>query len=242
MGPVLQYRFSQLHYVSRLDIVLDVYVPESLKSDTRNKRGKGVRRCVEPLNAIPGYWYEFLRISDNKTELFSFLAKTVVEIDTDKQVITTHNTDVLCTNCKDVSGLAPCSHEEADTCILLHLKDAARRGNTRVSIRTVDTDVIVLAVASAQCLSLSELWTAFGTGKNFRFLACHEMARALGPHWCIALLLFHAFTGCAMVSFPSVRGQHGTPGMHMKMLFLLFVPWLTGQLYKPYKNWLAPLE
>ena len=47
----------------------------------------------------------------------------MVEI-ADKQVITTHNTDVLCTNHQGVSGLAPCSYEEADTCILLHLEDA----------------------------------------------------------------------------------------------------------------------
>ena len=197
----MPYITSQLHRVSRLDIVWDVYVTESLKSDTRNKRGKGARRHAEPLNAIPGNWPEFLRVSDNKTELFSFMAKTVVEIDTDKQVITTHNSDVLCTNRQDVSGLAPCSHEEADTRILLHLEDAVRHGNTRVSIRTVDTGVVVLAVASAQRLSLSELWIAFGTGKNFRFLACHEMARALGPNRCIGLSLFHAFTGCDTVSF-----------------------------------------
>ena len=125
----------------------------------------------------------------------------MVEIDTDKQVITTHNTDVLCTNCQDVFGLAPCSHEEANTRILLHLEDAVRHGNTRVSICTVDTDFIVLAVASAQRLSLSELWIAFGTGKYFRFLACHEMVRALGPYRYIALPLFHAFTGCDIASF-----------------------------------------
>ena len=50
-----------------------MYVPESLKADTRSKREKGVRRYVEPLNIIPGNWQEFLHISDNKTELFSFL-------------------------------------------------------------------------------------------------------------------------------------------------------------------------
>ena len=153
-----------------------------MKADTRSKRGKGVRRCVEPLNVIPGNWQEFLHISDNETELFSILARSVVGIDTDKQVITTHTT-LVCPgiNHQDVSGLAPCTHEEADICILLHLEDAVRHGNTRVSIHMVDTDVVVLAVASAQRLNISELWIAFGAGKSFRFLACHEIARALGP-------------------------------------------------------------
>ena len=116
--------------------------------------------------------------------------------------------------------------------------------NTRVSTRTVDTDVVVLAVASAQRLSLSELWIAFGTGKNFRFLACHEMARALGPHRCIALPLFHAFTGCDTVTFFSRKGKRTAwdTWIAYEMLILLSVPWQTGQLYKTIQEWLPPLD
>jgi len=40
---------------------------------------------------------------------------------------------------------------------------------------TVDTDVVVLAITSAQHFDISELWVAFGTGKSFWFLAAHEM-------------------------------------------------------------------
>ena len=100
---------------------------------------------------------------------------------TNKQVITTHNTGVLSTNCQDVSGLSPCTHEEADTHILLYLEDAVLHGNSRVSMHTIDTDVVVLAVSSAQLLNISKLWIAFGAGKSFRFLAYHEIAKALGP-------------------------------------------------------------
>ena len=51
-------------YVNRLDVVWDQYFPESLKAETRSKRGKGVCRRVEPQNTIPGNWQEFLRIND----------------------------------------------------------------------------------------------------------------------------------------------------------------------------------
>ena len=61
---------------------------------------------------------------------------------------------------------------------------------------SLDTDVVVLAVASAQWLDLDELWIAFGIGENFRFFAAHEIAKTLGPDQ-----LFHAFTGCDTVSF-----------------------------------------
>jgi hypothetical protein len=72
----LKYITSQLHDVSkRLDIVWDEYIHDSLKSMTRSKRGKGVRRRVEPQNRIPGNWSAFLRIDENKAELFRFLAE-----------------------------------------------------------------------------------------------------------------------------------------------------------------------
>ena len=49
--------------------------------------------------------------------------------------------------------LQPCSQEEADTRMLLHVKDAMNCGFKSVMIRTVDTDVVVLAVAHFQDLS-----------------------------------------------------------------------------------------
>ena len=50
-------------------------------------------------------------------------------------------------------GLQPCSHEEADTRMLLHVKYAMNCGFKSVMIRTVDTYVVVLAVTHFQDLS-----------------------------------------------------------------------------------------
>mgnify|MGYP000079044939 FL=1 len=149
-----------------------------------------------------------MRIDENTVELFSFLATTVVaSIDCSKQIISIHRTEVLCNQSRDVSRLAPCTHEEADTRIIPHLEDAVKEGNRKVSIRTVDSDVAVLAVTSAQRLNNAEVWIAFGTLKCFRFIAAHEIARALGPDRCMALPMFHAFTGCDTVSFFGGRGK-----------------------------------
>jgi len=122
-------------------------------------------------------------------------------MNTTKQVISTHHSNVLCAQPRYVTDLAPCSHEEADTRIMIHLEDAVKQGNTKVTIRTVDTDVVVLAVTSAQRLDIPELWVAFGTGKNFRLLTAHTIAKVLGPDRCVALPMSHAFTGCDTVSF-----------------------------------------
>ena len=206
----LPYIISQLQHTSRVDIVWDEYFPESLKSDTRKKRGKGIRRRVEPHSSIPGNWQAFLRIDENKVELFAFLAMRIATAETTKQIISTNHKDVLCTQSRDVSGLAPCTHEEADTRILLHVQDAVRQGYTKVSIRTVDTDVVVLAVTAAERLEIEELWIAFATGKNFRYVAAHEIAMTLGPSKCHGLPFFHALTGCDTVSCFSGRGKKTT--------------------------------
>jgi len=48
----------------------------------------------------------------------------------------------------------------------------------------------------------------FGVGKAFRFLAAHEMARALlGPEKAQVLPMFHALTGCDTVSCFAGHGK-----------------------------------
>ena len=136
-------------------MVWDEYVHGSLKAYIRSTRGKGCRRRVESSNAVPRNWRDFLRNDDNKTELFSFLSLKTVSLETDSQVIVTHHKDVICTQQRNTTNLAPCTQEEADTRIFLHVSDAANHGYAKVMIRTVDSDVLVLAIANsssaAQC-------------------------------------------------------------------------------------------
>ena len=56
------------------------------------------------------------------------------------------------------SDLAPCSNEEADTRIMLHLADAVKQEIRSAVIRTVDSDVVILAIQSASRLKLHALW------------------------------------------------------------------------------------
>ena len=66
-------------------------------------------------------------------------------------------------------------------------------------IRTVDTDVVVIAISVIHKLDISSVWIAFGVRKNFRYIPVHENAVQLGPYKSCALLFFHAFTGCDQV-------------------------------------------
>ena len=124
----LPYIEKQLQQVSRVDIVWDQYIQNSLKSQARSNRGKGIRRRVEESANLPQNWSQFLRDDANKTELFLFLVKHIKHLVTRKQIITTNGSDVVCIPPQDISNLAPSNHEEADTRMVLHLADAAKKG------------------------------------------------------------------------------------------------------------------
>ena len=83
-----------------------------------------------------------------------------------KELVVTLETEALTAQPRmNLKSLAPCSQEEADGRIFFHSADAAQRGNDRVLIRTVNTDIVVLAVTATQRLSL-KIGLAFGTGKS----------------------------------------------------------------------------
>lgn len=150
-----------------MDVVWDCYEINSLKSQTRQKQEMGTRTRVDGKNKIPTNWTGFLRVDDNTTELFHFLARNLVEMLTAKQVVSTCGPNVLSSHPQETDKIVPCTHEEADTRMLLHAADAAREGFKKITLWTVDTDVVVLAIAHVSELDIEELWVAFGTGKNF---------------------------------------------------------------------------
>lgn len=76
----IPYVLSQLQHSPRVDIVWDVYTPDSPKESTREKRGLGVRRKVAGKTKLPPNWSQFLRDPANKTELFGFLSSKVAGV------------------------------------------------------------------------------------------------------------------------------------------------------------------
>ena len=73
-------------------------------------------------------------------------------------------------------SLAPCSHEEADTRIFVHVKDCTQTGHNKIVIRTGDTDVIVLAVAHFHSFpTQTKLFVEFGKGNAYMLLSIYAM-------------------------------------------------------------------
>ena len=89
--------------------------------------------------------------------------------------------------------------------MFLHVADAVKSGFVRIVVRSVDTDVLVPAVALVQKLHEQtqesiQLWVAFGTGTYLRYVPAHEIASSLGENNALALPAFHAFSGCDTVT------------------------------------------
>ena len=87
-----------------------------------------------------------------------------------------------------------------------HVEDDMQNGMREVAIRTVNTDVVVLAVASFNNNS-DELWLALGTGSSFRCIAIHQLAATMNSRQCATLPICHALTGCDTVSSFAGRGK-----------------------------------
>ena len=64
-------------------MVWDRYLQGSLKDSARSKRGKGICGRVRPDTRIPEDWTAFLRVEENKEELFLYVAEQLNTIETD---------------------------------------------------------------------------------------------------------------------------------------------------------------
>ena len=205
----IPYVLSQLEGISRLDVVWDVTLPDSLKSCTRQKRGHGQRRMVSASASLPSNWKGFLQNDSNKEDLFSFLAEELKRTDIPgKILISTNKTSAVCSSSDmDLSIISECQQEEADTRMFLDAFDCASKGQKKIIIRTAETDVVVLAISSFYQIKAEELWIAFGTGKHFRFIPVHKIANNFPLDRTWALPISHAITGRDTVSSFSGKGK-----------------------------------
>ena len=77
------------------------------------------------------------------------------------------DSQVLCSIPRNLDGLSPCTHEDADTRLLLHAADCAQYGHKKVMLRTVDTNVVVLSTAIFKDLAIDEMWISCGMDKSW---------------------------------------------------------------------------
>ena len=176
------------HGVSRLDFVFATYIADSLKSQTRESRKKGIRIVVRKRAPICKKFQDFMRNDQNKSELFMMLAESLTTMESNFDIAVTNLENVLSNNVNNLDELFTCNHEEADTRIFLHAKNASDNGIRKPSIVTVHPDVVAVALYHFFSLNHDELWREIGVGQNRRYLSIHTYAAVLKEENCRALL------------------------------------------------------
>lgn len=200
-----------------------------------------MRLNVNPKTKIPSKWNDFLLDSSNKDELFSFLTQKVADADwpAGKGIYITNGTTVISRGTSHV--MSDCTHEEADSRIVVHIVHALQHGAKTVQVRTVDTDVLVILVGHFfDLLQLQpdlELCVAFGVGKDFCFHNINTISQSLGERIARALPVFHAFSGSDLI-LPriSLGRAKKVPGNHGKATLWFLKPSSSSGI-TPSKRW-----
>ena len=169
-------RQLQLHETQRIALVGIIYIPDSLMSSTRQKRGKGIRRRVLGKTNVPNNWKEFLRVDTNKVVLFECLTNEVMKRSYAKRAYMHLARDVcyarikMRTITRTISAHAITKRliPESSTMALMLLT----RKPEATHLNCIDTDILVL----------------------------HAISQALGSAKPRALPKFHSFTVCDTVS------------------------------------------
>lgn len=79
-------------------------------------------------------------------------------------VIATKEEDILRNYMIALGRITSCSHEQADTCIFGHVRNAVEEGSKVLMLQAIDTDLLVIAISVLALLqeSLFQLWKASG--------------------------------------------------------------------------------
>ena len=204
----------------RIDVVFDIYPDISIKNAERSKRSAR-SESVRYKNILPGHpiksWSKFLTVSSNKTEVVKFL---VTEWKRDgftyklvnRSLFVTHNEECWKLQSSSIS-LVPelkCSHEEADTRMILHAKHI----QGPVLIHADDTDVLVLLLSHSNVLG--DVYIKTGRGSKSRIIQIkrivENLTKDLGTgirvqDFLKSLSGLHAITGCDSVSDFAGKGK-----------------------------------
>jgi CRISPR/Cas system CSM-associated protein Csm2 small subunit len=172
-------KLSCFYAASRVDFVCD-----SIKDNERRRRSSATGCLLRALNdnqKTPNQFRKFLMSGKNKESLGAFLMMQWTKLEPeefcDKTVYVSLNqgcfklfpnddmTSVITETVQELTN----DHEEADTLVLLHAKQASGTFSS-VTIKTPDTDILLLCLAHQDELS-ADLYMAVGTGSASRLLS-----------------------------------------------------------------------
>ena len=195
-------------HATRIDFVSDRYPAVSIKNLERSKRAaSGVTqiRIGGSIQKVPRQFKKFLSLGQNKESLIEFIFNHLCSMQLQaklRNLLLYFTHGQRChrfyvdegneTRIEEVPELNS-DHEEADTRLLLHAKNAST-SHRAVTVRSPDTDVFILMLGHKSTIDAS-MYFDTGSGNQRRVLDVDKIYRQLGAQLCDALIGFHAFTG-----------------------------------------------
>ena len=185
-----QYIQSHLVSVQRLDLIFDQYIEGSLKASARAKRGQGIKRRVNAISTVPKEWQCFLSDDENKAVPLSSKVCHSWFRENCSRWSQTGNIDLRRSGPQRPYS---CQHTWTSPVFawrtgtrILHGEHAGRHGLKRFMIRTMDTNVLVLAIGTYSKLYLEEIWCHLVQERVlsiFRYISLLQVLEMTGPYW-----------------------------------------------------------
>lgn len=179
---------QETKYIQQLILIFDYYTSTSLKSQTRNKRTKGVAtrfKIADGMNIVNMSLKVLLSHIETKKELKAYLCEKVVAalIEINKCYIVVYENSCE-TNISITPSLYFHEHEEADTLIILY--------NIERHVQPLFKNLLYVHLTQIFCCYCSFCtYTIFNTGRGNIGLAC----KTLGEEKYNSILGFHALAG-----------------------------------------------
>lgn len=206
---------------TEIHLVFDKTISPSIKDAERNKRSNHRNMAYQitgPEQKRPSNWLQALRGDQFKEALVTFLTNywenenSARILDSKKLIVNNGDTcysftsqDGAMMKTEEMRYFA--KHEEADTRMLYHAGQLTR--GTSIVIRTIDTDVVVIALGCFHHLKDKNIWVESGvqSKNNLRYININKLYDHLGESLCKALPFYHAFTGCDYTSSFNRKGK-----------------------------------
>ena len=137
-----------------------------------------------------------------------------------------------------------CDHEEADTRIAVHLKDALVRGYKCIQIACSDTDILIILLGIYHRLksehSFRDIIFERFVAPNFQKVSLAALTQRLGQVKCQGLPFLHSFTGCDTTS--AFKGIGKKKGYDILCNYSAALPTFCSFYNTPFQNLTAEME
>ena len=137
-----------------------------------------------------------LMIKKSEAELYQLSSKTLMKIIyASIDFVAAFEKEVMTLQDQNTSIIVPFNLNKADTSVFLHVWHVCNiiltSGTSHALIESVDTDVLIIALAVLLYLDLEKMWMGFGNRLNRINIPIHDIYQKLGHYRSAGLLFFY---------------------------------------------------